>query len=137
MFHLTEVIHGTGGPSGYPTVSTYDMVIHPREHDLVIGTFGRGIWVLDDIRPLRALAATRKKLLNSKLTAFEVPEAWMVSTKNLPGYYFYGDAMYRGENREPGAMISFYTGEPGKVAVEIKDDAGKTAKTTEWKPKRI
>ena len=118
--------------SGYPTVSTYDMVIQPREHDLVIGTFGRGIWVLDDIRPLRALAATGKKLLNSRLTAFEVPEAWMVSTKNLPGYYFYGDAMYRGENREPGAMVSFYTAEPGKVTVEIKDAAGKLVKSTEW-----
>ncbi len=117
---------------GYPTVSTYDMVIHPREHDLVIATFGRGIWVLDDIRPLRALAATGKKLLNSSLTAFEVPEAWMASTKNLPGYYFYGDAMYRGENREPGAMVSFYTAEPGKVAVEIKDAAGKLVKSTEW-----
>ena len=117
---------------GYPTVSTYDMVIHPREHDLVIGTFGRGIWVLDDIRPLRALAATGKKLLNSSLTAFEIPEAWMVSAKNLPGYYFFGDAMYRGENREPGALVSYYTAEPGKVAVEIKDATGKLVKSTEW-----
>ncbi len=31
-------------------------MIHPREHDLVIGTFGRAAWVLDDIRPLRAIA---------------------------------------------------------------------------------
>ena len=116
----------------YPTVSTYDMVIHPREHDLVIATFGRGIWVLDDIRPLRALAATGKKLLNSSLTAFEIPEAWMVSAKNLPGYYFFGDAMYRGENREPGALVSYYTAEPGKVAVEIKDATGKLVKSTEW-----
>ncbi|MDZ7636343.1 MAG: hypothetical protein U5L72_18685 [Bacteroidales bacterium] len=57
---------------------------------------------------------------------------WIVSTKNLPGYYFYGDAMYRGENREPGAIISFYTAEPGKVAVEIKDRTGKLVKSTEW-----
>ena len=117
--------------SGYPTVSTYDMVIQPREHDLVIGTFGRAVWVLDDIRPLRALAASGKELLNSRLTAFETPEAWMASVRNLPGYYFYGDAMYRGENREPGAMISFYAGEEGKVSVEIKDAAGKQAKSTE------
>ncbi len=117
--------------SGYPTVSTYDMVIQPREHDLVIGTFGRAVWVLDDIRPLRALAASGKELLNSRLTAFETPEAWMASVRNLPGYYFYGDAMYRGENREPGAMISFYSSEEGKVSVEIKDAAGKPAKSTE------
>ncbi|MGB5238678.1 MAG: hypothetical protein WBN59_13685, partial [Flavobacteriaceae bacterium] len=41
---------------GFPTVSTKDLVIHPREEDLVIGTFGRAAWVLDDIRPLRAIA---------------------------------------------------------------------------------
>ncbi len=117
--------------SGYPTVSTYDMVIQPREHDLVIGTFGRALWVLDDIRPLRALAAGGNRLLKSSLEAFEAPEAWMASTKNLPGYYFYGDAMFRGENRQPGAMVSFYALEPGKVAVDIKDDTGKTVKTTE------
>ncbi|MFN2337216.1 MAG: WD40/YVTN/BNR-like repeat-containing protein, partial [Bacteroidales bacterium] len=117
--------------SGYPTVSTYDMAIQPREHDLIIGTFGRALWVLDDIRPLRALAANGNRLLKSSLEAFEAPEAWMASTKNLPGYYFYGDAMFRGENRQPGAMISFYALEPGKVEVDIKDDTGKTVKTTE------
>ena len=42
--------------NGFPTVSTKDLVIHPREKDLVIGTFGRAAWVLDDIRPLQALA---------------------------------------------------------------------------------
>jgi photosystem II stability/assembly factor-like uncharacterized protein len=41
----------------FPTTNAYDLVIHPRDHDLVIGTFGRSIWVLDDIRPLRELAS--------------------------------------------------------------------------------
>jgi photosystem II stability/assembly factor-like uncharacterized protein len=118
--------------SGYPTVSTYDMVIHPREHDLVIGTFGRAVWILDDIRPLRALASSGKKLLDSELAAFEIPEAYLASRKNLPGYYFYGDAMYRGHNREPGAMITFYTAaDSAKVSVEIKDDADNVIKTQE------
>jgi photosystem II stability/assembly factor-like uncharacterized protein len=118
--------------SGYPTVSTYDMTIHPREHDLVIATFGRAVWILDDIRPLRALASDGKKLLESSITAFEAPEAYMVSTRNLPGYYFYGDAMFRGENRQQGAMISFYTSEPaGKIKAEIKDETGKSVRSTE------
>jgi hypothetical protein len=39
--------------NGFPTVSVKDLVIQPREHDLVIGTFGRAAWILDDIRPLR------------------------------------------------------------------------------------
>ena len=42
--------------NGFPTVPVKDLVIHPREHDLIIGTFGRAAWVLDDIKPLRALA---------------------------------------------------------------------------------
>lgn len=117
--------------SGYPTVSTYDMVIHPREHDLVIATFGRALWVLDDIRPLRALAAGGSSLLKSRIMAFDAPEAWLASMKNLPGYYFYGDAMYRGENREPGAMISFYASDTGKVTVQIRDDRGKKVKSIE------
>ena len=118
--------------SGYPTVSTYDMVIHPREHDLVIGTFGRAVWILDDIRPLRALASEGKKLLESSIAAFEAPEAYMASTRNLPGYYFYGDAMYRGENRQQGAMISFYVHKPaGKIKTEIKDETGKSVRSVE------
>ena len=36
----------------FPTVPVSDLLIHPREHDLVIGTFGRSIWIMDDIRPL-------------------------------------------------------------------------------------
>ncbi len=118
--------------SGYPTVSTYDLAIQPREHDLVIATFGRALWILDDIRPLRALAKEGSRLLNRKIAVFEVPEAIMASSKNLPGYYFYGDAMFRGENRQQGAMISFFTPDDSvKVSVTITDNGGKVVKTTE------
>ncbi|MDA9646787.1 hypothetical protein N9S93_01845, partial [Flavobacteriaceae bacterium] len=41
---------------GFPTVSVKDLIIHPRENDLIIGTFGRAAWILDDIRPIRAIA---------------------------------------------------------------------------------
>ncbi|NLD63942.1 MAG: hypothetical protein GX646_08590 [Bacteroidales bacterium] len=118
--------------SGYPTVSTYDMVIHPREHDLVIGTFGRAVWIIDDIRPLRSLASSGRNLLTNGLKVFEVPEAYLASRKNLPGYYFYGDAMYRGQNREHGAMITFYTAaDSGKVSAEISDQNGSVVRTME------
>ncbi len=43
----------------YPTVSTIDLKIHPREHDLIIGTFGRAAYIIDDIRPIRELAKNR------------------------------------------------------------------------------
>lgn len=118
--------------SGFPTVSTYDMAIQPREYDLVIGTFGRAVWIIDDIRPLRALASQGKQLLTRGLAAFDAPDAYIASAKNLPGYYFYGDAMYRGENREPGAMITFYTSaDSGNVSAKILDAAGNVVKTME------
>ncbi len=123
--------------SGYPTVSTYDMVIHPKEHDLVIATFGRAVWILDDIRPLRALASSGRKLLSEPLTLFDAPDAYMVSTKNLPGYYFYGDAMYRGENREQGAMITFHnSSDTGRVSVRLTDEAGNVVRTMQVNAKK-
>jgi photosystem II stability/assembly factor-like uncharacterized protein len=41
--------------NGLPTVPVHDIVVHPRDNDLVIGTHGRGIWILDDITPLQQL----------------------------------------------------------------------------------
>lgn len=92
----------------YPTVSTYDMAIHARENDLVIGTFGRSIWIIDDIIPLREMARPGNDITKQELVLFNPPEATMAETKNLPGYYFRADAMYEGDNRPNAAMISFY-----------------------------
>jgi hypothetical protein len=112
--------------SGYPTVSTYDMVIHPRESDLVIGTFGRSLFVLDDINPLREVARSGGQVLNQKIAAFKSPESVMAATKNMPGYYFRGDAMYEGTNREISAIITCYINEDKneKLKVEIADNEG-------------
>jgi photosystem II stability/assembly factor-like uncharacterized protein len=112
--------------SGYPTVSTYDMVIHPREADLIIGTFGRSIWILDDINPLREVARTNGQVLNQKIAAFKTPSSVIASTKNLPGYYFRGDAIYEGTNRDISAMFTCYINEENKekVKIEITDDNG-------------
>lgn len=103
----------------YPTVSTYDMTIHPRENDLVIGTFGRSVWVIDDITPLREIARRGNDFFNQDLVLFEPTEATMAETKNLPGYYFRADAMFEGDNRPNAAMISFYTIEKGKDKMKL------------------
>ena len=57
---------------GFPTVSTMDLKIHPREHDLIIGTFGRAAYILDDIRPLREIASSNQNLLNQKLCILHI-----------------------------------------------------------------
>jgi hypothetical protein len=93
---------------GYPTVPTMDMVIHPREDDLVIGTYGRSAYIIDDIAPLRALAQAHDQITSSVVYAFEPPVAYLADTKNAPGYYFSGDAYFEGENRPLGARISYF-----------------------------
>ncbi|WP_405198987.1 VPS10 domain-containing protein [Christiangramia sp. LLG6405-1] len=92
---------------GFPTVSVKDLVIHPREHDLVIGTFGRAAWVLDDISPFRKLAGANT-IVDNKLTLFEPPIAYHNATQQPTGSRFGGDAVYQGENREQGAPISYF-----------------------------
>ena len=100
--------------NGYPSVSTKDLVIHPREHDLVIGTFGRAAYVLDDIRPLRAMAQNNK-VTDKAVSIFPPPTGVLVQATQQPsGTRFGADALYNGENRRGGAMISYYFQKPEK-----------------------
>ncbi|TFG72967.1 MAG: hypothetical protein E4H26_10405, partial [Flavobacteriales bacterium] len=92
---------------GFPTVSTKDLVIQPREHDLVIATFGRAVWVLDDIRPLRALASDRS-ILQKEIKLFTPPIAYQAAYQQPTGSRFGADAEYNAENRKSGAMITYY-----------------------------
>ncbi len=105
----------------FPTVSTKDLVIHPREQDLVIGTFGRAAWVLDDIRPLRALASD-KTILNKDAVLFEPPTAYQAAYQQPTGSRFGGDALYNAENRKSGAMITYYLKEGKKKENKPKKD---------------
>ncbi|MEN8156981.1 MAG: hypothetical protein ABFS10_08525 [Bacteroidota bacterium] len=111
--------------NGYPTVPTMDMVIHPREQDLVIGTFGRSAYVIDDIKPLRALAGEYAKITSATVHAVEPPVAYLAETRNAPGYYFTGDSYFEGENRTMGARISYFVEveEKGKEEKEEKRDS--------------
>lgn len=108
---------------GYPTVSTKDLVIHPREQDLVIGTFGRAAWVLDDIRPLRELARS-KAALQQDVALFASPDAYLAAYQQGTGSRFGGDALYNGENRKGGAMITYYLKEGKKELAKSKKDQG-------------
>ena len=93
--------------AGYPVVPTMDLKIHPREHDLVIGTFGRAAYVLDDIRPLRALAREGAQAVGAPLKVYPAPDAYLAHYKEADGTRFTGNAMYKGENRPYGANITF------------------------------
>jgi photosystem II stability/assembly factor-like uncharacterized protein len=94
--------------NGYPSVSTYDFAIQEREADLVIATFGRALWILDDIRPLRKLAAGQGLLPPKKMIAFDAPQAYEARLKNPIGIEYSIWGTYEGENRKAGAELSFY-----------------------------
>ncbi|MCZ6649758.1 MAG: hypothetical protein O7D35_03750, partial [Acidobacteria bacterium] len=89
---------------GVPTVSVMDLTIHPREHDLILGTHGRSAYVLDDIRPLRQISATT---LKEPLHLFPVPDAQQYKVKQTGASRFPGAGEFRGENRPYGALITF------------------------------
>jgi len=93
--------------NGFPTVPVKDLVIQERENDLIIGTFGRAAWVLDDLIPLRDIAKNNK-VLTSDIVLFEAPDAYQVSFRQPTGSRFGADAIYQGENRVYGARIPYY-----------------------------
>ncbi|MBN4065876.1 hypothetical protein JYT51_00920 [Candidatus Amoebophilus asiaticus] len=127
-FSIDKGINWNKWKDDFPSVSTMDLKIHPREHDLVIGTFGRAIYVLDDIRPLRELAKTGGKILEKPFHAFETPKAILNSYKPVSGVRFTADAHFKGQNRRRGAMISFWLKE---VKEEKKEEDKKESNSEE------
>ena len=110
---------------GFPTVSVKDLIIHPREHDLIIGTFGRSAWVLDDIRPIRAIARN-KELLKNNIYLFTPPTAYQAAYQQPTGSRFGGDALFNGKNRGSGAQFSFYLNRNEIAKENVKKIKSKT-----------
>jgi photosystem II stability/assembly factor-like uncharacterized protein len=126
--------------NGYPSVSTFDLAIQEREADLVIASFGRAIYVLDDIRPLRELAANKGQL-KSKFDVFSTPDAYLASIRNAPGYEWSTWGIWDAPNRPTGAMISYYIDKKDStlksaadsVFVKIYNDRNEQIRSLKWK----
>jgi photosystem II stability/assembly factor-like uncharacterized protein len=111
----------------FPAVAVRDLVVQPREHDLVIGTHGRGIWIVDDLTPLRALSDE----LLSREAAF-LPGRPSQQRMNALGAWVTGDAGYAGESAPTGAVITYLLPERhlfGPLRIEILDADGKVVDT--------
>ena len=98
----------------FPTVSTKDLVSHPRENDLVIGTFGRAAWILDDIRPLRAIAKN-PELVSKESHIFEPPTAYLASYQQPSGSRFGGDALYNALRDKEGDAVTLEIFDPNEI----------------------
>ncbi len=104
-----------------PTVAFYDLTIHPREADLIAGTHGRSLWILDDITPLQQLnAEVREKDIH--MFTNKVATIWLDLTMGKDQSSF----MFRGENAPRGASVAFWVkNKPaGPVKVTFTDNAG-------------
>ena len=93
---------------GFPSVQIRDLQIQEREEDLVIGTFGRSFWVLDDIRPLREIAKTKSGVLNKDFAIFQAPDAHINYFRSYDGIRFVSQGEYIGDNRARGAMLTIW-----------------------------
>jgi photosystem II stability/assembly factor-like uncharacterized protein len=106
-----------------PNVAVRDLVVHPRDHDLIVATHGRGLWVLDDITPLRAL--TPETLAKDALF---VQARSSVQRVPAQGGWANGDAIFVGPNPPDEAIITYYQKRRhifGDLKIEVFDEAGK------------
>ena len=111
--------------SGLPTVRVDDILVHPRDNDLVVGTHGRGIYILDDITPLQQL--TSGKVLDKEAFLFDVRPGTQWLTDIRLSRYTGGGKLYRGNNPAPGTAISYYlkSAPLTDVKITISDYTGK------------
>ncbi len=110
-----------------PNVAVRDLVIHPRDKDLVIATHGRGIWIIDDITPLRALTPANlvkeAAFIEARPTVQSIP---------ANGGWANGDAVFTGANPTDEAVITYYQQKRhifGDLKIEILDESGKLLST--------
>ncbi|MEM9313288.1 MAG: sialidase [Pseudomonadota bacterium] len=104
--------------AAYPAVSTTDLAIQNRERDLVVASFGRSIWILDDIEPWRELARD-PGLRKRQLHVFDPPPAYQVVIDQAPGQRLAPDHLYAGDNNARQALISFWVGDETIAGVDV------------------
>ena len=112
---------------GLPTIAVRDLVIQKRENDLVIATFGRGIYILDNYTPLRVLTT---ETLAEESHMFPVKDALMyIQSQPLGGRgkSQQGEAFYTADNPPYGAVFTYYLKEPLKTRKQRRQEAEKEA----------
>jgi photosystem II stability/assembly factor-like uncharacterized protein len=112
---------------GLPTIAVRDLAIQRRENDLVLATFGRGFYVLDNYAPLRSIDV---ELLAKEAHLFEVKDALMyIQSQPLGGRGkgFQGEAFYTAENPPFGATITYFLKESLRTRKQRRQQAEREA----------
>jgi hypothetical protein len=103
-----------------PTLPFNDLVIHPRDNDLVLASHGRGIWILDRINALQEMTP---QVMASASHLFTIAPAYQIRQTNLKAHT--GDMWFRGDNPANGALIDYWMGAPGPApAITVHTPSG-------------
>ena len=111
--------------NGIPTECVKSLVLQRREHDLVVSTFGRGIYILDDYTPLRKLSP---ETLKKEAYIFPIKDAKMFVEANPLGFKgvgFQGASFYSAPNPPVGAVFTYYLKDDIKSLKEQRRDEEK------------
>lgn len=105
-----------------PTVAVHDIAVHPRENDLIIGTHGRGIWILDDISYLQEMSDAVLEEAVHLFGVRPVTNFWQGSRGES-----FGKPSFAARNPASGAAFTTWlkTASKDKLRAVIKDAAGK------------
>ncbi|MFN0176822.1 MAG: WD40/YVTN/BNR-like repeat-containing protein [Saprospiraceae bacterium] len=101
----------------FPRVPIFDLKIQQRDADLVLGTFGRGIWILDNLSVLRELARSGANLLDQPFKLFPAQPGVLAEFRSFDGPRFAVDATYEGENKGTAVSIPVWV-KPGIKKME-------------------
>jgi len=112
---------------GLPTTAYDDLLIHPRDKDLVIGTHGRSIWIVDDTRPLVEWSA---RVAGAPAHLFTVRPATLFTYWKDTSYR--GQAEFAGENPPEGAIVTYVLGTGGGDAIlRVTNEEGRLIRAYE------
>ncbi|HRP01805.1 MAG TPA: glycosyl hydrolase [Candidatus Kapabacteria bacterium] len=103
--------------NNFPTIAVRDLDIQEREDDLVIGTFGRGVYIWDDYSPIREI---NKDNIDKDAYIFPIKPAAMFLEDNSPSRRNEGETFFRGENLPSVAVITYYLKETVKTKKQIR-----------------
>ncbi len=123
---------------GLPSVQIRDMKIQEDFDDLVLGTFGRSFWVLDDIEPLRELSRKGIKALKEDFKVFAPGTAYLTSYRSYQGVRFIGQGDFVGDNKASGAVVTVWNKPKDKKKAgpdSMMDKKGSKKKTAKKKGK--
>jgi photosystem II stability/assembly factor-like uncharacterized protein len=108
--------------NNYPTVRTDDILIHPRDGDLIAATHGRSLWIADDITPLQQW---NEQVAASDATLFDVRPAVAYLSDIRLDISTGGEKQFEGENPARGTAIQFYVRTAGEAKIAISDPGGR------------